>query len=216
MRSLREVFYSDISEESGDYPYIRTECVIDTVQATTYLMEAIVDLFRAIDQRGKRCADSDVGCALNVIGFITCVTWVAAYLSLAASACSNAVNSGALCSADWTTLTAAFGEIAIAGAGVRFDCNIPGKVERAFGFGITTTRRPYLKVFDYLGTPATEGPESVEPALNTENSEALQTLDTFYKIKLLHRASWRRIGNPKDSNHSSNVAVKNVHVICLQ
>ncbi|CAK9003729.1 unnamed protein product, partial [Durusdinium trenchii] len=168
LRSLRDVFYADISEESGDYPYIRTECVIDTVQATTYLMEAIVVLFRAIDQRGKRCADSDVGCAINVIGFITCVTWVSAYLSLAASACSSAVNSGALCSADWTTLVAAFGEIATAGAGVRYDCNIPSKLERAFGYGITTTKRPYLKYFPPGG--------------------ALPALDTVYKFKLLSRS----------------------------
>lgn len=170
LRSLRDVFYADISEESGDYPYIRTECVIDTVQATTYLMEAIVVLFRAIDQRGKRCADSDVGCAINVIGFITCVTWVSAYLSLAASACSSAVNSGALCSADWTTLVAAFGEIATAGAGVRYDCNIPSKLERAFGYGITTTKRPYLKYFPPGG--------------------ALPALDTVYKFKLLSREAW--------------------------
>ena len=39
LRSLRELFYNQISEASGDYPYIRTECVIDVVQATAYLME---------------------------------------------------------------------------------------------------------------------------------------------------------------------------------
>eukprot|EP00438_Fugacium_kawagutii_P035723 Skav230253 [mRNA] locus=scaffold1520:104582:105963:+ [translate_table: standard] len=120
----QDVFYSEISETSEDYPFIRTECVIDTVQATTYLMEAIVNLYRAIDQRGQRCGTvglggSDVGCAINVIGFITCLSWVAAYLSLAASACAQAVNPGALCVADWMTITGAFGEIAYAGAGAR-------------------------------------------------------------------------------------------------
>ena len=33
-----------------------------------------MNLYRAIDQKGQRCADSDVGCAVNVIGFITCIT----------------------------------------------------------------------------------------------------------------------------------------------
>lgn len=148
LRSLKEIFYQEISETSDDYPFIRTECVIDTVQATTYLMEAIVNLYRAIDQRGKRCADSDVGCAVNVAGFITCITWVSAYLSLAASSCAQAVNPGALCSADWLTITGAFGEIATAGAAVGTDCDIPAKwAQRFFGIGITTTRRPYLKYF---------------------------------------------------------------------
>ena len=106
-------------------------------------MEAIVNLYRAIDQRGKRCADSDVGCAVNVAGFITCITWVSAYLSLAASSCAQAVNPGALCSADWLTITGAFGEIATAGAAVGTDCDIPAKwAQRFFGIGITTTRRP--------------------------------------------------------------------------
>lgn len=140
---LQEVFYQEISETSEDYPFIRTECVIDTVQATTYLMEAIVNLYRAIDQRGKRCADSDVGCAVSVAGFITCMAWVSAYLSLAASSCAQAVNPGALCSADWLTITGAFGEIATAGAAVGTDCDIPAKwAQRFFGIGITTTRRP--------------------------------------------------------------------------
>lgn len=143
----QDVFYSEISETSEDYPFIRTECVIDTVQSTTYLMEAIVNLYRAIDQRGQRCGTvgqggSDVGCAINVIGFITCLTWVAAYLSLAASACAQAVNPRSLCVADWMTITGAFGEIAYASAGVRFDCNVPGKWELRKGYGITTTVRP--------------------------------------------------------------------------
>ena len=159
MEPLQEIFYSEISETSEDYPFIRTECVIDTVQATTYLMEAIVNLYRAIDQREKapkRCGDSDVssdvGCAVNVAGFITCIAWVSAYLSLAASSCAQAVNPSALCSADWLTLTGAFGEIATAGAAVGTDCDIPWRAgpwaARFFPvlgqIGYTTTRRPGL------------------------------------------------------------------------
>ena len=146
---LQDVFYQEISETSDDYPFIRTECVIDTVQATTYLMEAIVNLYRAIDQRGQKCSDiggpygggNDIRCAVNVIGFITCMAWVSAYLSLAASACAQAVNPGALCAADWTTIAGAFGEIAYAGAGVRQDCKIYGKWAKRKGYGLSTTLR---------------------------------------------------------------------------
>ena len=78
--------------------------------------------------------------------------WVAAYLSLASSACSQAVNSQALCAADWTTVTAAFGEIATAGAAVRTDCSIPNKQLAALGLpgwvsGFTTTPRPAWEEF---------------------------------------------------------------------
>ena len=48
----------------------------------------------------------------GVAGFITSVTWIASYLSFAASACGQAVNSGALCIGDWTALMANFGEMA--------------------------------------------------------------------------------------------------------
>ena len=140
----QDVFYQEIQETSEDYPFIRTECVIDTVQATAYLMEGIVNLYRAIDQRGQKCVSdgrNDVRCAVNVIGFITCMSWVAAYLSLASSACAQAVNPGALCAADWTTIAGAFGEIAYAGAGVRQDCKIYGKWAKRKGFGVSTTRR---------------------------------------------------------------------------
>ena len=47
--------------------------------------------------------------------------WLASYLSLAASSCAEAMNSNALCSADWMALTADFAEVANAGAGIQQD-----------------------------------------------------------------------------------------------
>ena len=103
---------------------IRTECVIDTVQAAAYLGQAVVFLYKAIDYDGLECPNnSPVGCAASVAGFITSISWIASYLSFAANACGQAVNNGALCAGDFTALVANFGEIATVGAAARADCN---------------------------------------------------------------------------------------------
>ena len=103
---------------------LRTECVIDTVQAAAYLGQAVVFLYTAIDYDGLECPNnSPVGCAASVAGFITSISWIASYLSFAANACGNAVNNGALCAGDFTALMANFGEIATVGAAARADCN---------------------------------------------------------------------------------------------
>ena len=103
---------------------VRTECVIDTVQAAAYLGQAVVFLYKAIDYDGLECPNnSPVGCAASVAGFITSISWIASYLSFAANACGNAVNNGALCAGDFTALMANFGEIATVGAAARADCN---------------------------------------------------------------------------------------------
>ncbi|CAE7850158.1 UVR8, partial [Symbiodinium necroappetens] len=95
---------------------IRTECVIDTVQAAAYLGQAVVFLYKAIDYDGLECPNnSPVGCAASVAGFITSISWIASYLSFAANACGQAVNNGALCAGDFTALMANFGEIATVG-----------------------------------------------------------------------------------------------------
>ena len=81
-------------------------------------------LYKAIDYDGLKCPDSSpAGCAASVAGFITSVTWIASYLSFAANACGQAVNSGALCAGDWTALMANFGEMATVGAAVKEDCD---------------------------------------------------------------------------------------------
>ena len=64
-----------------------------------------------------------MGCAASVAGFITSISWIASYLSFAANACGQAVNSGALCAGDFTALMANFGEIATVGAAVKADCD---------------------------------------------------------------------------------------------
>jgi len=121
LRNLEDLFYDSQPEE---LPWIRTECVIDVVQAAAYLDQAIVFLYKAIDYDGLECPNnSPVGCAASVAGFITSISWIASYLSFAANACGQAVNSGAICAGDFTALMANFGEIATVGAAARADCD---------------------------------------------------------------------------------------------
>eukprot|EP00438_Fugacium_kawagutii_P001593 Skav221835 [mRNA] locus=scaffold885:344908:353208:+ [translate_table: standard] len=121
LRSLDDLFYDSQPEEK---PWIRTECVIDVVQGAAYLGQAVVFLYKAIDYPGLRCPnDSEAGCAASVAGFITSITWIASYLSFAASACGMAVKPDALCVGDWTALMANFGEMATVGAAVKEDCD---------------------------------------------------------------------------------------------
>ncbi|CAE7339319.1 unnamed protein product [Symbiodinium necroappetens] len=121
LRNLQDLFYDSQPEE---VPFIRTECVIDVVQAAAYLDQAIVFLYKSIDYDGLECPNnSPVGCAASVAGFITSISWIASYLSFAANACGQAVNSGAICAGDFTALMANFGEIATVGAAARADCN---------------------------------------------------------------------------------------------
>ncbi|CAK9073870.1 unnamed protein product [Durusdinium trenchii] len=121
LRHLNDLFYHSQPEE---VPWIRTECVIDVVQAAAYLGQAVVFLYKAIDYDGVRCPDdSPSGCAASVAGFITSVSWIASYLSFAASACGDAVKPDALCAGDWTALVANFGEMATVGAAVKEDCD---------------------------------------------------------------------------------------------
>ncbi|CAE7269148.1 HERC1, partial [Symbiodinium sp. CCMP2456] len=49
LRNLQDLFYDSQPEE---LPWIRTECVIDTVQAAAYLGQAVVFLYKAIDYNG--------------------------------------------------------------------------------------------------------------------------------------------------------------------
>ena len=85
----------------------------------------MVALYKAIDYDGLECLNnSTVGCAASVAGFTTSISWIASYLSFAANACGQAVNSGALCAGDFTALMANFGEIATVGAAVQADCKL--------------------------------------------------------------------------------------------
>ncbi|CAK8995149.1 Uncharacterized protein SCF082_LOCUS4225, partial [Durusdinium trenchii] len=112
----------------------RTECVIDVVQATSYLGQGVVFLYRAIKYDGWQCPDnSNVGCAISVSGFIASMFWLASYLSLASSACADSLNSNGLCGADWLALTADFAEVANAGAGIQEATSATGGATGATG-----------------------------------------------------------------------------------
>mmetsp|Transcript_42558 Transcript_42558/g.99236 ORF Transcript_42558/g.99236 Transcript_42558/m.99236 type:complete len:400 (+) Transcript_42558:24-1223(+) len=124
LRNLRDLFAQYAPYRDDQLPWLRAECVIDAVQATNFLVQAVVFLYKAIDYTGLECPDNTQdGCAVSVAGFIASVSWVASFLSLAASSCGDAVNSGALCAADWTALMADFAEVASSGAAVKSDCD---------------------------------------------------------------------------------------------
>lgn len=101
-----------------------TECVIDGFQAGTYLGTAVIELYQAIEIEGSRCPDdSPAGCAASVAGIFAAISWVGAYISMAANACVAAGDTKANCANDWLTFMASLSEVAVAGAAVSEDCN---------------------------------------------------------------------------------------------
>eukprot|EP00439_Symbiodinium_sp_Y106_P012873 s4912_g1.t2 len=157
-RNLRDLFTQYGPYQDGELPWIRTQCVVDAVQASAYLVQAVVFLYRAIDYQGLECPkDTPSGCAVSIAGFIASLSWVASYISLAASSCGDAVNSGALCAADWTALMADFAEVASSGAAVKNDCDFGGKIS-ALLLHIDRNRKthPYYHWEQFL--PAGAGP----------------------------------------------------------
>lgn len=157
-RNLRDLFTQYGPYQDGELPWVRTQCVVDSVQASAYLVQAVVFLYRAIDYQGLECPkNTPSGCAVSVAGFIASLSWVASYISLAASSCGDAVNSGALCVADWTALMADFAEVASSGAAVKNDCDFGGKIS-ALLLHIDRNRKthPYYHWEQFL--PAGAGP----------------------------------------------------------
>jgi len=153
LRNLRDLFVTYQPYPPQALPFVRTECVIDAVQATAYLGHAVVWLYRAIDYTGLECPDNTpAGCAISVAGFIASISWVASYLSLAASSCSDAVNSGALCAADWTALIADMSEIASSGAGVKRHCDYKGQT--AGLLLLNETAKPWQRFVSSASGPA--------------------------------------------------------------
>eukprot|EP00438_Fugacium_kawagutii_P024173 Skav230774 [mRNA] locus=scaffold1473:126973:131647:- [translate_table: standard] len=167
LRNLNDLFYDSQPEE---LPWIRTECVIDVIQGAAYLGQAVVFLYKAIEYDGIRCPDnSPAGCAASIAGFITSVTWIASYLSFAANACGQAVNSGALCVGDFTALMANFGEMATVGAAVKEDCDFNTDWLAVLKITGTEDTGPGWKQFIPAGAaPTVETVEKVD-ALRTAN-----------------------------------------------
>lgn len=86
-----------LEEPYADYPVengiIKTTCVIDAVQAATYLGKAAVNIYRA-----EICPDDEpLGCTAPVAHAVTSFIWVAAFLSSAASTCAESVRAGPSC-----------------------------------------------------------------------------------------------------------------------
>ncbi|CAE7254730.1 unnamed protein product [Symbiodinium sp. CCMP2592] len=156
VRQLTDLFYNSPEE----LPWTRTECVIDVVQTVAYLDQAVVFLYKSISYKGLRCPDDlPSGCAASVAGFITSLSWIASYIASSANACGHAVNSGALCAADFASLVADFGEIASASAAVRADCSQ--------NTTSTLTRARAWKQF----LPAGAGPEVLKGSRDAKRDE---------------------------------------------
>ncbi|CAE7836167.1 UVR8 [Symbiodinium sp. CCMP2592] len=153
LRSLNDLFFDSQPEE---VPWIKTECVVDSVQAMAYLGEAITFLYRAIDSPERRCPEtSAAGCAMSVAGFVTSITWVSSFLALTANACGKAINTGALCSGDFLALMANFAELATAAAAIENDCDrAPAAVDYLLREDKTEEEKPKWHEF----IPAGAGP----------------------------------------------------------
>ncbi|CAJ1346431.1 unnamed protein product, partial [Effrenium voratum] len=155
-RNLRDLFTTYQEYPAEVQPWATASCVIDAVQASAYLGQAVVYLYKAIDYKGLECPDdTPAGCAISVAGFVTSLSWVASYLALASSSCSQAVNPDALCVADWTALMADFGEVATSGAGVQRHCDFKGRISGLLlHLDRDEARHPYWHRF----IPAASGP----------------------------------------------------------
>ena len=100
---IRQLFdvnlFDHVGEPYKQYPVeskiITTECVIDTVQATTYLGEAVVNIYRA-----EICPDDEpLGCTAPVAHAITSFLWIMAFLTSATSTCAESLQQGGSCAA---------------------------------------------------------------------------------------------------------------------
>jgi len=116
-------------EEPGTPPGLNqtklahTQCVVDVVQASAYLGQAIVWIDKAVTYEGYRCPDdTQRGCTVSVSAVITAMLWLASYLSLTASSCSATLHAKAACAADITGVMANLGEVSTAGTAAADDC----------------------------------------------------------------------------------------------
>lgn len=109
---------------------MRTQCVIDVVQSTAYLGQAVLLLRNsAVSASGDRCPDATApGCAATVTSVVASVAWVASYLSLAASSCAEGVNARAVCASDWWAMAADLGELAASGSRASEKCKSAGQM----------------------------------------------------------------------------------------
>eukprot|EP00913_Durusdinium_trenchii_P022388 g21032.t1 len=97
-RALWDVNLFDHPDEPyANYPteakIVTTSCVIDTVQAATYLGKAVVNIYRA-----EICPDDEpLGCTAPVAHTITSFIWVMAFLTSAASTCAATLDQAGSC-----------------------------------------------------------------------------------------------------------------------
>ncbi|CAE7253959.1 unnamed protein product [Symbiodinium sp. CCMP2592] len=82
--------YSSEPEESQ---VVKTTCVIDITQATMYLGNAIVYIYRA-----AICPDNEpLGCTEPVAYAVTALTWLGSFLASASTSCAESLNPASAC-----------------------------------------------------------------------------------------------------------------------
>ncbi|CAL1170939.1 unnamed protein product [Cladocopium goreaui] len=91
--------FDEPDEPYEDYPtensIVKTTCVIDAVQAATYLGKAVVNIYRA-----EICPDDEpLGCTAPVAHAITSILWLTAFLTSASSTCAATISQGGSCAA---------------------------------------------------------------------------------------------------------------------
>lgn len=164
----------NLEEEYEDYPVengiIKTTCVIDAVQAATYLGKAAVNIYRA-----EICPDDEpLGCTAPVAHAITSFIWVAAFLSSSASTCADTVKAGPSC------VAAIMRDLATAGStiyGFDEDCYLTHPRETSF--------RVYQRWWEHLK------PEEEETRRLRSSHEAAQLRANIsaYKARSAHIAA---------------------------
>ncbi|CAE7243431.1 unnamed protein product [Symbiodinium necroappetens] len=86
------VLYSSNPEENK---VVKTTCVIDAVQAASYIGEAVTNIYRA-----EICPDDEpLGCTAPVAHAVTAILWVMSFITSATSTCAETINYGTSCAA---------------------------------------------------------------------------------------------------------------------
>eukprot|EP00927_Polykrikos_kofoidii_P000688 TRINITY_DN10252_c0_g1_i1.p1 TRINITY_DN10252_c0_g1~~TRINITY_DN10252_c0_g1_i1.p1 ORF type:complete len:458 (+),score=62.96 TRINITY_DN10252_c0_g1_i1:133-1506(+) len=120
-RRLRGSGRSELNPlHSEDRPFEIAMCTVDSSQSALYLGRAGLEITSAT----RNCPESHEGlaCGASVSGTIASLSFVAAFLSSAASECAASFSPSAFCSSDISRMTAGLAEIAAASSGIAESC----------------------------------------------------------------------------------------------
>jgi len=113
--------YKNDPDDPGTFATMRTECFVDTWDASSCLTNAVIWLWYSLQCPGSE--PQKCGVAVNC--FVNSLAWMGSYLSYAASACGEATNADAYCAGDWFTIVGDFGQLTAGSLAMTTECNIP-------------------------------------------------------------------------------------------